>query len=98
MSTKDPTRHQRLTRQSQILIAPTSSLTKTPPRQRLRFDSYGHFPDIPTRRALTEGGYYEFLNQQELELPPSKKEKRTKLVNTAQKLDQFHNRGSQFLT
>ena len=83
LSTKDPTSHQRMTRQSQIPTAPTSSLTKTPPRQRLRFDSYDHFRDIPTRRALTEGGYYEFLNQQELELPPSKEEKRTILVKTA---------------
>ena len=58
LSTKDPTRHQRMTRQSQIPIASTTSLTKTPPRQRLRFDSYDHFRDIPTRRALTEGGYY----------------------------------------
>ena len=58
LSTEDPTRHQRMTRQSQIPIAPTSSLTKTPPRQRLRFDRYDHFRDIPTRRALTEGGYY----------------------------------------
>ena len=74
-----------MTRQSQIPIAPTSSLTKTPPRQRLRFDSYDHFRDILTRRALTEGGYYEFLNQQEIEPPPSKEEKRTILVNTAQK-------------
>ena len=85
LSTEDPTRHQRMTRQSHIPIAPQSSLTKTPPRQRLRFDSYDHFRDIPTRRALTEGGYYEFLNQQELELPLSKQEKRTILVNTAQK-------------
>ena len=84
LSTEDPTRHQRMTRQSQIPVAPTSSLTKTPQRQRLRFDSYDHFRDIPTRRALTEGGYYEFLNQQELELPLSKEEKRTILVNTAQ--------------
>ena len=75
-----------MTRQSQIPVAPTSSLKqKTPPRQRLRFDRYDHFRDIPTRRALTEGGYYEFLNQQELELPLSKEEKRTILVNTAQK-------------
>ena len=72
LSTEDPTRHQQMTRQSQIPVAPTSSLTKTPPRQRLRFDRYDHFRDIPTRRALTEGGYYEFLNQQELELPLSK--------------------------
>ena len=85
LSTEDPTRHQRMTRQSQIPVAPTSSLTKTPPRQRLRFDRYDPFRDIPTRRALTEGGYYEFLNQQELELPLSKEEKRTILVNTAQK-------------
>ena len=84
-SAKDPSRHQRMTRQSQIPIAPHSSLTKTPPRQRLRFDRYDHFRGIPTRRALTEGGYYEFLNQQELELPLSKEKKRTKLVNTAQK-------------
>ena len=84
LSTPDPTRHQRMTRQSQIPIAPHSSLTKIPPRQRLRFDSYDHFRDITTRRALTEGGYYEFLNQQELELPLSKEEKRTILVNTAQ--------------
>ena len=85
LSTEDPTRHHWMTRESQILVAPTSSLTKTPPRQRLRFDRYDHFRDIPTRRALTEGGYYEFLNQQELELPLSKEEKRTILVNTAQK-------------
>ena len=85
LSTEDRTRHHRMTRQSQIPIAPTSSLAKTPPRQRLRFDSYDHFRDIPTRRALTEGGYYEFLNQQELELSLSKQEKRTILVNTAQK-------------
>ena len=85
LSTEDPTRHQRMTRQSQIPVAPTSSLTKTPPRQRLRFDRSDNFRDIPTRRALTEGGYYEFLNQQELELPLSKEEKRTILVNTAQK-------------
>ena len=85
LSTEDPTRHQRMTRQSHIPIAPHSSLTKTPPRQRLRFDSYDHFRDIPTRRALAEGGYYEFLNQQEIELPLSKQEKRTILVNTAQK-------------
>ena len=85
LSTEDPTRHQRMTRQSQIPIAPTSSLTKTLPRQKLRFDRYDHFRDIPTRRALTEGGYYEFLKQQELELPLSKEEKRTILVNTAQK-------------
>ena len=74
-----------MTRQSQIPIAPTSSLTKTPPRQRVRFDSYDHFRDIPTRRALTESGYFEFLNQQELELQLSREEKRTILVNTAQK-------------
>ena len=37
LSTKDPTRHQRMTRQSQIPIAPTTSITKTPPRQRLRY-------------------------------------------------------------
>ena len=73
-----------MTRQSQIPAAPTSSLTKTPLRHRLRFDRYDHFRDIPTRRALTEGGYYEFLNQQELELPLSKEEKRTILVKTAQ--------------
>ena len=85
LSTEDPTRHQRMTRQSQIPIASHSSLTKIPPRQRLRFDSYDHFRDIPTRRALTEGGYYEFLNQQELELPLSKQEKRTIIVKTAQK-------------
>ena len=89
LSTEDPTRHQRMTRQSQIPVAPTSSLTKTPPRQRLRFDRYDNFRDIPTRRALTEGGYYEFLNQQELELPVSKEEKRTILVNTAQKTRPF---------
>ena len=85
LSTQDPTRHQRMTRQSQIPIAPHSSLTKFPPPQRLRFDSYDHFRDIPTRKALTEGGYYEFLNQQELELPLSKEEKCTILVKTAQK-------------
>ena len=84
MSTKHPTSHQRMTRQSQIPIAPHSSLAKTPLRQRLRFDSYDHFRDIPTRRAVTEGGYYEFLNQQEVELPLSKEEKRT-ILNTAQK-------------
>ena len=56
MSTEDPTRHQRMTRKSQKPIVPTSSLTETPPRQRLRFDSYDHFRDIPTRGALTEGG------------------------------------------
>ena len=65
LSAEDPTRHHRMTRQSQKPVAPTSSLTKTPPRQRLGFDRYDHFRDIPTRRALTEGGYYEFLNQQE---------------------------------
>ena len=86
LSTDDPTRHQRMTRQSQIPIAPTTSLTKTPPPQRLRFDSYDNFRDIPTRKALTEGGCYEFLNQQELELPPSKEEKRKILVNTAKKI------------
>ena len=32
LSTQDPTRHQRMTRQSQIPIAPSSSLPKTPPR------------------------------------------------------------------
>ena len=85
LSTEDPTRYQRMTRQSQIPDAPTSSLTKTPPRQRLRIDRYDHFRDIPTRRAQTECGYYEFLNQQELELPLSKEEKRTILVQTAQK-------------
>ena len=68
-----------------IYYSPHSSITKTPPRQRLRFDSYYHFRDTPTRRALTEGGYYDFLNQQELELPLSKKGKRTILVNTAEK-------------
>ena len=46
-TTEETTRHQRMTRQSQIPIAPNSSLTKTPPRQRLRFDSYDHFRDIP---------------------------------------------------
>ena len=61
------------------------SLTKTKPRHRLRFDSYDHFRDTPTRRAVTEGGYYEILKQQELELPLSKEEKRTILVNTAKK-------------
>ena len=76
LSTEDPTRHQRMTRQSQIPVAPTSSLTKPPPRQRLRFDRYDHFRDILTRRALTECGYYELLNQQE---------KRTILANTAHK-------------
>ena len=81
----DPTRHQRMTRQSQIPIAPTSSLTKTQPRQRPRFDCYDQFRDFPRRRAITGGGYYEFLNQQELELPLSKEEKRTILVITAQK-------------
>ena len=85
LSAEDPTRHQRMTRQSQISVAPISSLKKTPPRQRLRFDRYDHFWVIPTRRALTERGYYEFLNQQELELPLSKEEKRTILANTAQK-------------
>ena len=85
MSTQDPTRHQRMTRQSQLPIAPTSSFLKTPPRQKLRFDRFDHFRDIPTRRPLTEGGYYEFLNQQELELTLSREEKRTILVNTAQK-------------
>ena len=85
LTTEDSTRHQRMTRQSQISIAPHSSLTKTPPRQRLRFDSNDHFRDIPTRRVLTEGGYYEFVNQQALELPLSKEEKQTLLVNTAQK-------------
>ena len=33
LSTKDPTRHQRMTRQSQTHVAPTSSLTKILPRQ-----------------------------------------------------------------
>ena len=89
LSTQDPTRHQRMTRQSQLPIAPNSSLLKTPPRLRLRFDRYDQFRDFPTRRALTEGGYYEFLNQQELELPLSKEEKRTILVNTAQKTRPF---------
>ena len=98
MSTEDPTRHQRMTRQSQIPVAPNSSITKTQPRQRLRFDRYDHFRDIPTRRALTEGGYYEFLSQQELELPLSKEEKRTILVKPHKKRDLFLNRGSQFLT
>ena len=74
-----------MTRQSQKPIAPQSSITKTPPRQRLRFDRCDHFRDIPTRGALTEGGYYKFLNQQELEFPLSKKEKHTILVYTAQK-------------
>ena len=86
LSTEDPTRHQRMTRHSQIPIALHSSLTKTPPRQRLRFDCYDHFRDIPARRALTEGGYYEFLNQQEVELQLSKEEKRTILVKTAPKM------------
>ena len=85
LSTQDPTRHQRMNRQSQLPIAPTSSILKTPPLQRLRFDRFDHSRDIPTRRALTEGCYYEFLNQQELELPLSKEEKHTILVNTAQK-------------
>ena len=97
LAPQDPTRHQRMTRQSQLPIAPTSSLPKTPPRERLRFDRYDHFRDIPTR-ALTEGGYYEFLNQPEIELPLSKEEKRKFFVNTAQKTDLFHNQGSQFLT
>ena len=65
LSTDDPTRHQRMTRQSQTPIASHRSLTKTPPRQRLKFDSYDLFRDIPTRSALSEGGYYEFLNLQE---------------------------------
>ena len=95
MSTENPTRHQRMTRQSQILIAPHSSLTETPPRQRLMFDSHDHFRDIPTRRELTEGGYYEFLNQQELELPLSKEEGRTILVNTVQKTGPISQSGSQ---
>ena len=47
LSTEDPTRHHRMTRQSQIPVAPTSSLTKTPPRQRLRFDRYDHFGTFP---------------------------------------------------
>ena len=98
LTTKDPTRHQRMTRQSQTHIEPTSSLTKTLPRKRPRFDGYDHFRDTPTRRALTEGGYCEFLNQQELELPLSKGEKRTILVKTAQKTRPISQSGIPFLT
>ena len=83
--TKNPIGLGITTKRSRVPILPTSSLTKTPPRQRLRFDNYDHFREIPTRKALTECGYYDFLNEQDLQSPLSKDEKRKVLVSTAEK-------------
>ena len=51
-------------------------------QQRLRFDNYDHFRDIPTRRALADGGYYECLNK-EGTTQHSNEQKREMLRNIA---------------
>ena len=56
--------------------------TKTATQQRLRFDNYDHFRDIPTRRALADGGYYECLNK-EGTTQHSNEQKREMLRNIA---------------
>ena len=38
--------------------------TKMAMQQRFRVDNYDHFRDIPTRRALADGGYSECLNKE----------------------------------
>ena len=54
--TENPICQEITTRRLNIPILPSSSLTKPSPRQRLRFDKYDHFKEIPTSKALKEGG------------------------------------------
>ena len=93
LPTENPNCQWMTARLSYIPILPSSSLTKTPPRQRLRFDNYDHFEEIPTRKALTEGGYFDFLNQHDLQSPLYKDEKRKVLVSTAEKTRQVSQPG-----
>ena len=57
--------------------------TKTTTQQRLRFDNYDHFRDIPTRRALAAGGYPECLNKEGTTPQLSQEQKRQMLRNIA---------------
>ena len=83
LPTEYPTSQSMTTRQSHLLILPSSSLTKTPMRQRPNFDIWDLFSEITTIKTLVEAGYYHFLNQHDLQSPLSKDVKRNILLITA---------------
>ena len=50
---------------------------------RLKFDSFDHYRNIPSRKHMIDGGYSAYLDQQAA-TPPTRDEKREDLENIAQ--------------